>query len=691
MIIGRDLLNKLKIDLRHSDKTIKWNDVLVPMKSFSDIWEAKHPTRQEMRATFLRSVELKATQEETERVTKILDANYEKADLEEVVASATSLNREQKRKLLKTLKKFESLFDGTLGRWKTDPVKIQLKEGAKAVNCRWYPVPKINKETYKKELERLVKIGVLEVVHESEWGTPVFIIPKKEGTARFVTDFWKVNGQVVRKPFPIPRIADTLQQLEGFTFATALDLNMGYYIIPLAECSKDITTIVTEFGKFRYTCLPMGMVVSGDVFQSKIYDLIGDIEGVRTYIDDILCIGTGTFDEHLSQLEEIFQRFENAGLKVNASKCSFGLQEIPYLGYIISKEGLRPDPKKVQGIVDLHKPQTAKEMKSLIGMIQFYRDMWRRRSHILSPLIDAAAVYEATLSESQRVMRWRLLLEEFGPNIIHIAGVDNIVADTLSRLRSNNVEEEEIESTDTKIQELFANRRVRSIQADFPLEKKLLREEQQKELKKRNSKIKKLLDEKDSEYKIKELDGVELIMYKDKVYVPQTLRESTLNWYHHYLNHPGGDRLGNTIKETCYWKGLSNQAKDFVKTCEVCQQYKKKRRYGIIPAKTIKELVPWRTVHVDLIGPYSVTAKQIQPGGEIKEVELKLTCMTMLDPATGWFEIAQVPYYSIDKVKEDKDDFIDKTSARISLIFEQTWLSRYKSFVTTALNLNYIS
>ncbi|GFH55792.1 hypothetical protein CTEN210_12268 [Chaetoceros tenuissimus] len=391
MIIGRDLLNKLKIDLRHSNKTIKWNDVLVPMKSFSDIWEAKHPTRQEMRATFLRSVEPKATQEETERVTKILDANYEKANLEEVVASATSLNREQKRKLLKTLKKFESLFDGTLGRWKTDPVKIQLKEGAKAVNSRWYPVPKINKETFKKELERLVKIGVLEVVHESEWGTPVFIIPKKEGTVRFVTVFRKVNGLVVRKPFPIPRIADTLQQLEGFTFATALDLNMGYYTIPLAECSKDVTTIVTEFGKFRYTCLPMGMVVSGDVFQSKIYDLIGDIEGVRTYIDDILCIGTGTFDEHLSQLEEIFQRFENAGLKVNASKCSFGLQEIPYLGYIISKEGLRPDPKKVQGIVDLHKPQTAKEMKSLISMIQFYRDMWRRCSHILSPLIDAAA------------------------------------------------------------------------------------------------------------------------------------------------------------------------------------------------------------------------------------------------------------------------------------------------------------
>ena len=97
---------------------------------------------------------------------------------------------------------------------------------------------------------RLVKIGVLERVQESEWGTPVFIIPKKEGTVCFLTNYRKVNEQIVCKPFPIPRIADTLQQLEGFTFATALDLNMGYYTIPLAECSKDVTTIVTEFGKF---------------------------------------------------------------------------------------------------------------------------------------------------------------------------------------------------------------------------------------------------------------------------------------------------------------------------------------------------------------------------------------------------------------------------------------------------------
>ena len=98
------------------------------------------------------------------------------------------------------------------------------------------------------------------------------------------------------------------------------------------------------------------------------------------------------------------------------------------------------------------------------------------------------------------------------------------------------------------------------------------------------------------------------------------MRETTFNWYHHYLNHPGGDRLANTIKQNCYWKGLSNQAKQFMKTCKICQQHKRKRKYGHVLIKTIDDLIPWRTMHTDLIGSYSITAKQTQPSGETKEV-----------------------------------------------------------------------
>ena len=113
-----------------------------------------------------------------------------------------------------------------------------------------------------------------------------------------------------------------------------------------------------------------------------------------------------------------------------------------------------------------------------------------------------------------------------------------------------------------------------------------------------------------------------------------SMRKTTLHWYHYMLNHPGGDRLGSTIKQNCYWKGLSNQAKEYVKTFQVCQQHKRKRKYGHVPAKIIQDLVPWRTLHIDLIGPYSITTNKLQTEVQIKEIELELTAMTMVDPET---------------------------------------------------------
>ena len=95
---------------------------------------------------------------------------------------------------------------------------------------RAFPVPKIHKKTLMKEIKRLVKLGVLEVQHESKWAAPSFIQPKKNGTICFLSAFREVNKRLVRKPWPIPKISTVLQELEGFKFATALDLNMGYYM-----------------------------------------------------------------------------------------------------------------------------------------------------------------------------------------------------------------------------------------------------------------------------------------------------------------------------------------------------------------------------------------------------------------------------------------------------------------------------
>ena len=114
----------------------------------------------------------------------------------------------------------------------------------------------------------------------------------------------------------------------------------------------------------------MVMCISEDIFQAKLDDLLGDIEGVKTYIYDILVLIKDSFKKHIEHLRIIFGRLRAAGLTVNAHTCSFGLKDIRYLGYTITKEGIKPEPKKVKDIMDLWRPVTTTEAWALIGMVQ---------------------------------------------------------------------------------------------------------------------------------------------------------------------------------------------------------------------------------------------------------------------------------------------------------------------------------
>ncbi len=158
--------------------------------------------------------------------------------------------------MLKLLQEFEELFDGTLGDWDCNPVSLQLTKGAQPYHGRPFPIPKKHVETLKKEIQRLCDLGVLKWQADSEWALPTFIIPKKDNTIRFVSDFREINKWIVRKPFPIPKISTVLQELKGFTYATALDLNMGYLLYHSigSRCVQNMYHYLT-IGKFY---LPQG-------------------------------------------------------------------------------------------------------------------------------------------------------------------------------------------------------------------------------------------------------------------------------------------------------------------------------------------------------------------------------------------------------------------------------------------------
>ena len=307
----------------------------------------------------------------------------------------------------------------------------------------------------------------------------------------------------------------------------------------------------------------MGIAGSPDIFQAKMSELMVALEFVRTYLDDLLCITKASLDDHLDHLRLVLTRLREAGLKVNAPKSKFCAEETEYLGYILTRTGIKPQPTKVQAILAISTPKSVRDLRSFLGMVQYYRDLWARCSEMLAPLtslvgecghtkvtranktktrawywdevhqiafdnvkatiardvclaypdyskefeiytdalstqlgavisqgsrpiaffsrkltekqqpysvtkIELLAIVE-TLKEfkgilwgqrlkvytdhknliqdalgltSDRVYRWRLLLEEYGPEVVHIKGSHNTVADAISRLDICPVQEE---------------------------------------------------------------------------------------------------------------------------------------------------------------------------------------------------------------------------------------------------------
>ena len=173
---------------------------------------------------------------------------------------------------------------------------------------------------------------------------------------------------------------------------------------------------------------------------------------------------------------------------------------------------------------------------------------------------------------------------------------------------------------------------------------------------------------------VKIIEDTEVLVYKGtRIVIPtEKLQFRVIQWYHHYLQHPGHTRLEETIKPVMWWPDMRHHIRAHVKQCDRCQLAKRKRhRYGHLPPREVDD-VPWKTVCCDLIGPYTIKGKDGSA--------LDFMCLTMVDPVTGWFEIVELPNADVTYVRngdEIEKVVIDKSSAAISQLFNKTWLSRY--------------
>jgi RNase H-like domain found in reverse transcriptase/Reverse transcriptase (RNA-dependent DNA polymerase) len=213
--------------------------------------------------------------------------------------------------------------------------------------------------------------------------------PKKDGRVRWISDFRKRNEQIRRKVYNLPKIQDILTQRSGYSHFTKLDISMQYYTFELDEASKEVCTICTPFGNYRYNRLPMGVSQAPDISQEIMEDLCRNFNEVDVYIDDV-----GVFSKdwttHCASLSTVLNVLETNEFTVNPAKCEWAVQETDWLGYWLTPVGLKPWKKKIAAILALKRPETVKQLRSFISMVNFCRDMFPQHSHILALLTALA-------------------------------------------------------------------------------------------------------------------------------------------------------------------------------------------------------------------------------------------------------------------------------------------------------------
>ena len=309
------------------------------------------------------------------------------------------------------------------------------------------------------------------------------------------------------------------------------------------------------------------------------------------------------------------------------------------------------------------------ELLSIVETLKEFRNILLGQDLIVHT--DHMNILYGNLS-NDRITRWRLLIEEYGPTFKHIKGKDNIVADALSRLSmteapnskpspderalhcamamSHVIRDESAlvpeASNATSMAEAFAGT---MDDEAFPLSPRLIAKEQS-----RDKALQKSFERSPDAYATKVIEDTEVITLGGKIVVPLTLQGRIVAWYHEYLCHPGQTRMENTIGSLFVWNKMRNHIRNYVKTCRKCQMCKKTAtKYGTLPPKEAEKSEPWNRVNVDMIGPLTVKTPT-------KTVELR--ALTMIDPATGWFEIKDVRRPDAASCMTAMDD---------------TWLCRY--------------
>lgn len=269
--------------------------------------------------------------------------------------------------------KYKNVFDLNLcSPIKVFEVKFNIKDNVVPVIKKAYSMPYALKPRVEMKIDQMVAVGILKPVTNSEWASPIVVVPKKDGDIRICTDFRVTVNKVLNiDQYPLPRPDDIFASLAGGHVFTVLDLSGAYQQLKVHPDFQKYLTINTHVGLLQYTRLTYGIASAPAIFQSVIDQILCGIPRVNCYLDDILIAGR-SLDECQKLVEKVFERLSKYNVKVNLDKCKFFEKEVIYLGHRINSEGIHPTVEKLRAISEAPKPQNITQLRAYLGLLNYY-------------------------------------------------------------------------------------------------------------------------------------------------------------------------------------------------------------------------------------------------------------------------------------------------------------------------------
>ncbi|XP_068122518.1 uncharacterized protein [Hyperolius riggenbachi] len=310
----------------------------------------------------------------TDSDTKAQEWNGEKIS-QTVVLDVEQLNDNEKSALNQLFERNKEVFsidESDLGC--SDKIRHEIRtDTAGPIRERYRYIPPNLFQEVKQMLEQMLAANVIEP-SSSPWAAPIVLVKKKDGSLRFCVDYRKLNSVTIKDAYPLPRIEDSLLALGKAKVFSTLDLCSGYWQILVDKKDQEKTAFTTPMGLYQFKRMPFGLTNAPATFQRLMESCLGEFnfEHVLIYLDDIIVYSTD-FHQHIQHLDVVFQKLRSYGLKLKPSKCHLFKPEVNFLGHVISKEGVKPNPEKVKLIKEWPVPTTIREVRAFLGIASYYR------------------------------------------------------------------------------------------------------------------------------------------------------------------------------------------------------------------------------------------------------------------------------------------------------------------------------